>query len=98
MKGYDVIHELYYGNIAPNERGFHQDTIYGSAMEALSTHEEWLNQRLSSEEKKRFEELMSCHSTIVDTMAYESFRSGLQLGVMLIMDAVSDSRGALYDL
>ena len=89
MKGYDVIHELYYGNIAPNERGFHQDTIYGS---------EWLNQRLSTEEKKRFEELMSCHSTIVDTMVYESFRSGLQLGIMLIMDAVSDSRGALYDL
>ena len=50
MKGYDVIHELYYGNIAPNERGFHQDTIYGSAMEALSTHEEWLNERLSAEE------------------------------------------------
>ena len=39
MKGYDVIHELYYGNIAPNERGFHRDTIYGSAMEALSIHE-----------------------------------------------------------
>ena len=72
MKGYDVIHELYYGNIAPNERGFHQDTIYGSAMEALSIHEEWLNERLSAEEKKRFEELMSCHSTIVDTMAYET--------------------------
>ena len=40
---------------------------------------------------------MSCHSTIVDTIGYESFRSGLQLGVMLIMDAVSDSNGALYN-
>ena len=40
---------------------------------------------------------MSCHSTIVDTMAYESFRSGFQLGVMLIMDAVSENSGALYD-
>ena len=98
MKGYDVIHELYYGNIAPNERGFHQDTIYGSAMEALSTHEEWLNQRLSTEEKKRFEELMSCHSTIVNTMGYESFRSGMQLGIMLIMDAVSVNTGVFYDL
>ena len=97
MKGYDVIHELYYGNISPNERGFRSDSIFGVAMDALSTHEAWLNEHLSPEERKRFEELMSCHSTIVDTIGYESFRSGLQLGVMLIMDAVSDSNGALYN-
>ena len=33
---------------------------------------------------------MSCHETIVDTMAYENFRAGLQLGVMLIVEAVKD--------
>ena len=97
MRGYDVIHELYYGNISPNERGFRPDSIFGVAMDALSTHEAWLNERLNPEQKKRFEELMSCHSTIVDTMAYESFRSGFQLGVMLIMDAVGENSGALYD-
>ena len=46
----------------------------------------------------QYEELMSCHSTIVNTMGYESFRSGLQLGVMLIMDAVSENNGVFYDL
>ena len=97
MKGYNAIHELYYGNISPNERGFRSDSIFGVAMEALSTHEAWLNERLNPEQKKRFEELMSCHATIVDTMAYESFRAGFQLGVMLIMDAVSENHGALYD-
>ena len=35
MRGYDVIHELYYGNISPNERGFRSDSIFGVAMEAL---------------------------------------------------------------
>ena len=98
MRGYDVIHELYYGNISPNERGFRSDSIFGVAMDALSAHEEWLNEHLPPEEKKRFEELMSCHSTIVNTMGYESFRSGLQLGVMLIMDAVSENNGVFYDL
>lgn len=97
MKGYDAIHELYYGNISPNERGFRSDSIFGVAMEALSTHEAWLNERLDPEQKKRFEELMSCHGTIVDTTGYESFRADLQLGVMLIMDAVSENSGALYD-
>ena len=47
--------------------------------------------------KKRSEELMSCHATIVDTMAFESFRAGFQLGVMLVMDTVSESGGSLYD-
>ena len=98
MRGYDVIHELYCGNISPNETGYRTDSVFGVAMEALSTHEAWLNERLDSEEKKRFEELMSCHSTIVDTMGYESFRAGLQLGIMLIMDAVSENHGAFYDL
>lgn len=97
MRGYDVIHELYYGNISPNERGFRSDSIFGVAMEALTTHETWLNERLNPDQKKRFEELMSCHSTIIDTMGYESFRAGFQLGVMLIMDAVSENNGALYD-
>ena len=46
MRGYDAIHELYYGNISPNERGFRSDSIFGVAMEALSTHEAWLNERL----------------------------------------------------
>lgn len=98
MRGYDAIHELYYGNISPNERGFRSDTVFGSAMEALSTHEAWLNERLNTEQKVRFDELMSCHSTIVDTMAYENFRAGFQLGVMLIMEAVSENHSVLYDL
>ena len=98
MRGYDVIHELYCGNISPNETGYRTDSVFGVAMEALSTHEAWLNERLDSEEKKRFEELMSCHSTIVDTMGYESFRAGFQLGVTLIIDAVSECNGSLYDL
>lgn len=97
MKGYDVIRELYQGNLAPRERGYDPNSNYGTAMDALSAHAAWLNERLSVEEKIRFDELMSCHSTIVDTMGYESFRTGLQLGVMLIIDAVSESNGALYD-
>ena len=48
MRGYDVIHELYYGNISPNERGFRPDSIFGVAMDALSTHEAWLRNALRS--------------------------------------------------
>lgn len=97
MRGYDTIRELYYGNISPNEQGYRTDSVFGVAIEALSTHEAWLNERLDPDAKKRFEELMSCHGTIVDTMGYESFRAGFRIGVMLIMDAVSESGGSLYD-
>lgn len=98
MRGYDVISELYHGNLRPCDRGFYHESLLGSAMEALSMHEAWLNERLTAEQKQRFEELMSCHNTIVETMAYENFRTGMQLGVMLVMDAVSANHSVLYDL
>ena len=98
MKGYDVIAELYYGNINPNERGYHEDTMYATAMDAFATHEAWFNAHLTNEAKTRFEELMHCHDTINNTVSLENFRIGFQLGVMLMMDAVGENRRIFYDL
>ena len=98
MRGYDVIAELYHGNIRPCEKGFYENTLYAAAMEAFSIHEAWFNAHLTNEAKTRFEELMQCHDTINDTMSLESFRTGFQLGVMLMMDAVEDNSKTLYDL
>ena len=41
---------------------------------------------------------MSCRSTIVNAMGYESLRFGFQPGVMLIMDAVSENNGSFCDI
>ena len=77
MRGYDVIRELYHGNVRPCDRGF---------------------RNLTGETGNRFDELISCHNNIVDTMSYENFRTGFQLGVMIVMEAVSENETVLFEL
>lgn len=98
MRGYDVIHELYHGNLRPCDRGFRDDTDFALAMDAFTTHEKWFRENLSEETAKRFDELVSCHNRIVDTMSYENFRTGFQLGVMMVMEAVSENEAVLFEL
>ena len=52
-------------------------------MEAFTTQEHWFRENLSGETSKRFDELISCHNNIVDTMSYENFRTGFRLGVIV---------------
>ena len=98
MRGYDVIRELYQGNLHPCDRGFRSDTEFAITMEAFTTHEKWLRENLNEEARKRFDELISCHNTIVHTMSYENFRTGFQLGVMMVMEAVNENDVTFFEL
>ena len=98
MRGYDVIHELYRGNLRPCDRSFRQDTDFAITMDAFTSHEKWLRENLNGETAKRFDELVSCHNNIVDTMSYETSRTGFQLGTMLVMEAVSENEMLLFEV
>ena len=98
MRGYDVIHELYHGNLRPCDRGFRSDTDFAITMEGFSSQEKWFRDNLSGETAKRFDELVSCHNNIVDTMSYENFRTGFQLGVLMVMEATSNNEAVLFEL
>ena len=98
MRGYDVIHELYRGNLRPCDRSFRQDTDFAITMDAFTTHEKWLRENLNGEAVKRFDELVSCHNNIVDIMSYENFRTGFQLATMLVMEAVSENEMVLFEV
>ena len=98
MRGYDVIRELYHGNLRPCDRGLRSDTDFAITMDAFTTHEQWFRENLTGETGKRFDELISCHINIVDTMSIENFRTGFQLGVMMVMEAVSEDTSVLYEL
>ena len=56
------------------------------------------SENLNGETGNRFDELMSCHDNIVDTMSYENFRTGFQLGVMMVMEAISGNEAVLFEL
>ena len=98
MRGFDVIRELYQGNLHLSDRGFRSDTDFAITMDAFTSHEKWLRENLNGEASKRFEELISCHNGIVNTMSYENFRTGFQLGVMMVTEAVSDNETTFFEL
>ena len=98
MKSYDVIHELYHGNIRPCDRGYHSDSDFAITMDAFTTHEKWFRENLSGETGKRFDELISCHNSIVNAVSYENFRLGFQLRAMMVMDAVGDNPSEFFAL
>ena len=60
--------------------------------------EKWLRENLNGEAVKRFEALISCRNNIIDTMSYENFRKGFQLGMMMVMEAVSENDAVLFEL
>ena len=98
MRGYDVIRALYQGDLRPCDRGFRSDTDFAITMDAFTTHEKWLRENLNGEVGKRFEELISCHHNIVNTTSYENFRTGYQLGVMMVMEAVGENETTFFEL
>ena len=98
MRGYDVLRELYHGNLRPSDRGFRKDTDFAITMEAFTLHEKWLRENLGEEAGKRFDELISCHHNIVNTMSYEKFRTGFQLGAMMVMEAVNENETTFFEL
>ena len=98
MRGYDIIREVYLGNLRPCDRSFRTDTDFAITMDAFTTHEKWFRENLSGETGSRFEELISCHDNIVDTMSYENFRTGFQLGVMMVMEAISGNEAVLFEM
>ena len=98
MRGYDVIHELYRGNLRPCDRSFRQDTDFAITMDAFTIQEKWFRENLTGETGERFDELVSCHNNIVDTMSYENFRTGFQLGTMLVMEAVGENEMVLFEV
>ena len=98
MRGYDVIRELYLGNLRPCDRSFRTDTDFAITIDAFTTHEKWFRENLNGETGSRFEELISCHDNIVNTMSYENFRTGFQLGVMMVMEAISGNEAVLFEM
>ena len=98
MKGYDVIRELYNGNLHPCDRGYRSDTAFSIALDAFTKQEDWLKKNLTDESCKHLEELISCHNDIVNTMSYENFRTGFQLGAMMVIEATSENTSVLFEL
>lgn len=81
----DIISDLYYGELRPNERKYLKDAQAENLLESFGRDEAWLTDHLEGAAKERLLELVNCHDELDGLTAYESFRAGFLLGARLIM-------------
>ena len=81
----DIISDLYYGELRPNERKYLKDAQTENLLESFGQNEAWLTEHLEGRAKERLLELINCHDELDGLTAYESFRTGFLLGARLIM-------------
>lgn len=85
----NIIHELYYGNLNPNESFTLRDSDMKEATATISDNERKLSELLTGKEKMLFLELLNAwgllNATEVLLRYTEGFEAGLLLGVQCYM-------------
>lgn len=84
-----ILDELYAGNVNPSERSFQRNGSYAKAMDQLVEAEEQLSRRLDDTGKEQLKRFQECQAEVNSADAFYNFRTGFQLGVRLMLDALS---------
>ena len=82
----NIIEELYYGNLNPNEKRYDRDSQYAKALELLCKNEKILSETLAGDTLKLFNKLMDASDEIIACTGTENFKMGFSLGVQLMTD------------
>ena len=82
----NIIEELYYGNLNPNEKRYDRDSQYAKALELLCKNEKILSETLAGDTLKLFNKLMDASDEIIACTGTENFKMGFSLGVQLMAD------------
>ena len=93
----NLIEEFYYGNINPLARSFEQNQKVQRDMQTLTDSEEFLTDKLSGEEKKRFLQYVDSFATINGESTLDSFITGFRLGAQFDFDTFVASKAPYTD-
>ena len=88
----NFIEEFYYGNIAPQARSFEQNKKVQRDMQILTDNEDFLADKLSGEEKKRFIQYVDVWASVNEESALDSFITGFRLGAQFAFDTFVTSK------
>ena len=94
----NMLEELYFGNINPNDQSFIRDSSYGKAVQTMSENEDKLTELLDGKEKKLFLDLVNAQGIVNGTTAVENFINGFRLGAKIALEIMSDEDGCLRDI
>ncbi len=93
-----ILEDLYYGNIQPNEKGFSKDPEFAKATKALEKSEAFLRGVLNEEGKAALEEYEAANAKISKITFLECFIDGYRLGTRLTLAALSEDDGELHPI
>lgn len=86
----NILEELYYGNIVPNEKCAKLDDEVKELLKLLNRNEEKLLVIFSEEQKINFEKYKDCNREISEISEREIFLNGFRLGARIIIDVVNN--------
>lgn len=86
----NILEELYYGNIVPNEECAKLDDEVKELLKLLSRNEEKLTATLTKVQKDTFEKFKDCNHEISEICEQNAFLYGFRLGARLIIDVVNN--------
>mgnify|MGYP003194423217 CR=1 FL=1 len=84
----NILEELYYGNIVPNEKCAKLNYEVKELLKLLNRNEEKLTATLTESQKETFEKYKDCNREISEICERESFIKGFQLGAMIIIEVI----------
>ena len=93
----DMLENLYFGNITPNDQNVRSGTALKKAMEQSAECEEKLTALLEDKEQTLLLRLINAETEIGSTMALENFILGFRLGVRMILESLDGDDGSLID-
>ena len=82
----NMIEELYYGNIDPQNSGFEDNESVQHELRTISECEDWLTAHLTGEEKKRFLDFADAWSAYNGDATLDGFITGFRLGARFVLD------------
>ena len=94
MRG-NIIEELYYANIGPQNRGYCPKSPVKKASDSLNDLEEKLTEQLAGENKDLFLRFCNAYSEFMGESELETFITGVRLGARFMMDTFLSDDAAL---
>ena len=94
----NFIEEFYYGNIDPQARSPKQNKAVQKQMEVLMLNEDFLTERLSGENKKKFFDCVNAWGVVNGESNLDSFIMGFRLGANFAYEAFVETKAPFEDL
>ena len=85
MRG-NIIEELFYGNVDPQDHGYHPKSPVKKASDSLNDLEEKLTEQLADENKALFLRFCNAYAGFMGESELDTFITGFRLGARFMMD------------